>query len=160
MDALAAIRNEETRLRTAGLLQSPSALAVRSPPPPPSAPSSVAVFIASTVIRMDMWRIIVTGRIRLRVIMVVVLHRVAVVLVVLVLKVLRGVLLVLRHRRSSCCFVVLLLLHLLELLVLLLWPLHRQILLLLLLSLPLRDYFSLPLQVLFRGFLILVHLFI
>ncbi|XP_062232511.1 uncharacterized protein LOC133929743 [Phragmites australis] len=42
MDALAAIRNEETRLRNAGLLQSPSALAVHSPPPPPATPSSVA----------------------------------------------------------------------------------------------------------------------
>jgi hypothetical protein len=42
MDALAAIRNEETRLRTAGLLQSPSTLAVRLPTPPPAAPSSVA----------------------------------------------------------------------------------------------------------------------
>ncbi|XP_062191268.1 uncharacterized protein LOC133895084 [Phragmites australis] len=41
MDALAAIHNEETCLRTAGLLQSPSALAVRSPPPPPAAPSSM-----------------------------------------------------------------------------------------------------------------------
>uniref|UniRef100_A0A0A9DF52 Retrovirus-related Pol polyprotein from transposon TNT 1-94-like beta-barrel domain-containing protein n=1 Tax=Arundo donax TaxID=35708 RepID=A0A0A9DF52_ARUDO len=42
MDALAAIRNEETRLHTAGLLQSSSALAVRSPAPPPTASSSVA----------------------------------------------------------------------------------------------------------------------
>uniref|UniRef100_A0A0A9DC88 Transmembrane protein n=1 Tax=Arundo donax TaxID=35708 RepID=A0A0A9DC88_ARUDO len=87
----------------------------------------VVVFIASTVIWMDMWRIIVTRRkrLRLRLVVVVVLHRVAVVLVVLVLEVLRGVLLVLRHWRSSCCFVALLPLHLLELLVLLLRFLHR-----------------------------------
>jgi hypothetical protein len=65
---------------------------------------------------ITMWRHTVTGKRRLSLVEVVilhtvlealsgVLHRVLVVLVVLVLEALSGVLLVLRHRRCSCCFV-------------------------------------------------------
>uniref|UniRef100_A0A0A9D245 Uncharacterized protein n=1 Tax=Arundo donax TaxID=35708 RepID=A0A0A9D245_ARUDO len=129
----------------------------------------VVVFTAAIVTRLDMWRFVVTERRRLRLAMVVVLHKV---LVVLGLEVLRGVLLVLRHRRSSCCCVTSLPLHLLELLVLLPRRLHSQVLLLLL-SLLLTDHIPLflrgggetkhiplLLQVLFHGFFTLVHLFI
>jgi hypothetical protein len=54
---------------------------------------------------ITMWRHTVTGRRKLSLVEVVILHRVLVVLMVLVLEALSGVLLVLRHKRCSCCFV-------------------------------------------------------
>jgi hypothetical protein len=123
MDALAEVRNEEIRLRDAGLLQSATVLAtcsstdrsssahptapvpLVSPPvvPPASRGESVGLHCV-TVIAMDMWRHSAAGRRKLRRLRLAVLHRV---LVVLVLEVLRGVLLVQRHMRFSCYFVAL-----------------------------------------------------
>ena len=124
MEALAAVRNEELRLRSAGLLQSSSSsvLAARSSSsiavaPPPKRlfqqrlllrEEEVVILIITIVVRRLMWRHFASrrGRISLAEVVVVVLHRIQVVLVVLVLEALSGVLLVLGYRRCSCCFIV------------------------------------------------------
>jgi hypothetical protein len=189
MDALAEVRNEEVRLRDAGLLQSTTVLAARSsagrssstrpaapvplaPPPvvPPAAPVPLApppvvppaAHGESGSLHCDHY-----GRdghveafcYRKKKAQKSQAHCSSKVLMVLVLEDLRGVLLVQRHKRFSCCFVALRPLRRQELLVLWLSPLHLQVLLLLL-SIPLWDHLSLFLQVLILDILILTLLFI
>jgi uncharacterized membrane protein (DUF106 family) len=91
MDALAEVRNEETRLQDAYLLRVSSILAPLLRLLHLLLVVRVLVFIVITVIELDMWRPFAIGRRKLRKLRLVVLHTV---LVVLVLEDLRGVLLV------------------------------------------------------------------
>jgi hypothetical protein len=175
MDALAEVRNEEVRLRDAGLLQSTTVLAARSsagcslstrpaapvplaPPPvvPPAAHGASGSLHCDHYGRDGHVEAFCYSKKKAQKSQA---HCSSKVLMVLILEDLRGVLLVQRHKRFSCCFVALRPLRRQELLVLWLSPLHLQVLLLLL-SLPLWDHLPLFLQVLILDILILMVLFI